>query len=197
MGYNWFISKVFYQGANVPISFFVVLNICNTYLCVYIHIPIYNIHTYIYDIIHMHYAYIHLHILYICMYMYIYISIYHIHKHLYSHINRWVRLQGIPRGGEEAARSKCISPRLFFLGMPLVADPGHWHNFAHNIDVRSRKIPPPRHFLREKGWGQNTISLLVRIAPLYYTGAGGGAVKVVCTYKIFVHLHLCKNLFRD
>ena len=197
MGYNWFISKVFYQGANVPISFFVVLNICNTYLCVYIHIPIYNIHTYIYDIIHMHYAYIHLHILYICMYMCIYISIYHIHKHLYSHINRWVRLQGIPRGGEEAARSKCISPRLFFLGMPLVADPGHWHNFAHNIDVRSRKIPPPRHFLREKGWGQNTISLLVRIAPLYYTGAGGGAVKVVCTYKIFVHLHLCKNLFRD
>ena len=177
MGYNWFISKVFYQGANVPISFFVVLNICNTYLCVYIHIPIYNIHTYIYDIIHMHYAYIHLHILYICMYMCIYISIYHIHKHLYSHINRWVRLQGIPRGGEEAARSKCISPRLFFLGMPLVADPGHWHNFAHNIDVRSRKIPPPRPFLREKGWGQNTISLLVRIAPLYYTGAGGGVGK--------------------
>ena len=152
LGYNWFISKVFYQGANVPISFFVVLNICNTYLCVYIHIPIYNIHTYIYDIIHMHYAYIHLHILYIyvCICAYIFLFIIYINIYIVTSIDESA-YRAYLGGGEEAARSKCISPRLFFLGMPLVADPGHWHNFAHNIDVRSRKIPPPRHFLREKG----------------------------------------------
>ena len=164
----------------------------------YIYIYLYTIYIHIYMILFiciMH-IYICIYYIYVCICAYIFLFIIYINIYIVTSIDESA-YRAYLGGGEEAARSKCISPRLFFLGMPLVADPGHWHNFAHNIDVRSRKIPPPRHFLREKGWGQNTISLLVRIAPLYYTGAGGGAVKVVCTYKIFVHLHLCKNLFRD
>ena len=82
-----------------------------------------------YDIIYIHYTHLHMHISYIYMYIlsYIYINIY-----IVTSIDESAYRAPAYLGGEETAK-KFIS-HSFFLGTPLMADPGHWHNFAHNID---------------------------------------------------------------
>ena len=69
--------------------------------------------------------------------IHIYICIYYTYtyKLFYIYINIYIVTsidESAYLGGEQTI-DKFISHR-FFLGTPLMADPGHWHNFAHNID---------------------------------------------------------------